>query len=169
MNIWNERCTIYTSGSIPYIPWIIFIFLWTLQRRHNELAGVSNHQHQGCVLNRLFKRRSEKTSKLRITGICAGNSPVTGEIPAQRASNAKNVSIWWRHHGFRCGHDISEVILNWYWDKWVSPKHNKIRHSLHNVWDFLYAMFLLFNTLRPRQNHHCLCADIFWCIFVMKY
>ena len=27
-----------------------------------------------------------------------GNSPVTGEFPAQRASNAENVSIWWRHH-----------------------------------------------------------------------
>ena len=24
--------------------------------------------------------------------------PVTGEFPAQRASNAENVSIWWRHH-----------------------------------------------------------------------
>ena len=23
----------------------------------------------------------------------------TGEFPAQRASNAENVSIWWRHHG----------------------------------------------------------------------
>ena len=22
----------------------------------------------------------------------------TGEFPAQRASNAENVSIWWRHH-----------------------------------------------------------------------
>ena len=28
-----------------------------------------------------------------------GNSPVTGEFPAQMASNAENVSIWWRHHG----------------------------------------------------------------------
>ena len=27
-----------------------------------------------------------------------GNSPVTGEFPAQMASNADNVSIWWRHH-----------------------------------------------------------------------
>ena len=27
-----------------------------------------------------------------------GNSPVTGQFPAQRASNAENVSIWWRHH-----------------------------------------------------------------------
>ena len=30
--------------------------------------------------------------------LCGGNSPVTGEFPAQRASNAENVSIWWRHH-----------------------------------------------------------------------
>ena len=42
--------------------------------------------------------KSKKTSKLRVTGLCAGNSPVTGEFPAQRASNAENVSIWWRHH-----------------------------------------------------------------------
>ena len=27
-----------------------------------------------------------------------GNSPVTGEFPAQMASNAKNIFIWWRHH-----------------------------------------------------------------------
>ena len=39
-----------------------------------------------------------KTSKLRVTGLCAGNSPVTGEFPAQKASNAENVLIWWRHH-----------------------------------------------------------------------
>ena len=39
-----------------------------------------------------------KTSKLRVTGLCVGNSPVTGEFPAQRDSNAENVSIWWRHH-----------------------------------------------------------------------
>ena len=44
------------------------------------------------------RRKSKKTSKLRVTGLCAGNSPVTGEFPAQRASNAENVSIWWRHH-----------------------------------------------------------------------
>ena len=43
------------------------------------------------------RRRSKKTSKFRVTGLCAGNSPVTGEFPAQMASNAGNVSIWWRH------------------------------------------------------------------------
>ena len=51
-----------------------------------------------CLLKRLFRRRSKETSKLRVTGLCAGNTPVTGEFPAQRASNAENVSIWWRHH-----------------------------------------------------------------------
>ena len=45
------------------------------------------------------RRRPKKASKLRVTGLCVGNSPVTGEFPAQRASNAENVSIWWRHHG----------------------------------------------------------------------
>ena len=44
-------------------------------------------------------RRSKKTSKLRVTGLCVGNSPVPGEFPTQRASNAENVSIWWHHHG----------------------------------------------------------------------
>ena len=44
------------------------------------------------------RRRSKKTSKLCVTGLFVGNSPVTGEFPTQRASNAENVSIWWRHH-----------------------------------------------------------------------
>ena len=47
------------------------------------------------------RHRSKKTSKLRVTGLCAGNSPAIGEFPAQRTSNAKNVSIWWSHHGVR--------------------------------------------------------------------
>ena len=44
------------------------------------------------------RRRSNKTSNLRATGLCAGNSPVAGEFPAQMTKNAENVSIWWRHH-----------------------------------------------------------------------
>ena len=39
-----------------------------------------------------------KTPTLRVTGLWAGNSPMTGEFPAQMASNAEKVSIWWRHH-----------------------------------------------------------------------
>ena len=76
--------------------------LLALRWRHNDHAGVSNHQPPGCLLNRLFRRKSKKTSKLRVTGLCAGNSPGTGEFSAQMASYAENVSIWWRHHGIFC-------------------------------------------------------------------
>ena len=62
----------------------------SLQWRHNELDGTSNHLHIDCLLNRLFQRRSMKTSKLCVTGLCEGNSPVTGDT---------DVSFWWRHYG----------------------------------------------------------------------
>ena len=70
-----------------------------LQWRDNDLSGVSNHQPHGCLLNRLFRRRSKKTSKLRVRHwpLC-GEFTRTGEFPTQRASYAENVSIWWRHH-----------------------------------------------------------------------
>ena len=71
---------------------------FALRWRHNERDGVSNHQPHGCLLNRLFRHRSKKTPKLHVTGLCEGNSLVTEGFPAHRASNAENVSIWWRHH-----------------------------------------------------------------------
>ena len=52
-----------------------------LQLCHNELAGVSNHQRHDYLFNRLITRRAKKTSKLRVTGLYVGNSPVTGESP----------------------------------------------------------------------------------------
>ena len=73
----------------------------TLHWRHNGLDSVSNHQPHDCLRKRLFMRRSKKTSKPRVTGLYVGNSPETGEFPAQRASNADNVSIWWRHHVYK--------------------------------------------------------------------
>ena len=71
---------------------------WPLQWHHNEPGGVTNRRLCECLLSRLFRPRSKKTSKPRVTGLCEGNSPVTGEFPTQRASNAEHVSIWWRHH-----------------------------------------------------------------------
>ena len=88
-------------GALFYIKDVISssTTFYALQWRHNGRDSVSNHQPHYCLLNRLFRRRSTKTSKLRVTGLCAGNSPGTGEFPAQMASNAENASIWWRHHG----------------------------------------------------------------------
>ena len=69
----------------------------SLQWRHNECDGVSNHQCPDRLLNRLFRRRSKNTSKLRVTCLREGNPPVTGGFPSQKACNAEYISIWWRH------------------------------------------------------------------------
>ena len=63
-----------------------------LHWRHNGRDSVSNHQPHDCLLNRLFRCRSKKISKLRVSGLCEGNPPVP--------SNALNVSIWWCHHDY---------------------------------------------------------------------
>ena len=84
----------------PSIDCVLFI-LTTKKRtldacisKTTRRDSVSNHHPHNCLLNRLFKRRSKKTSKRRVAGLCAGNLPVTGEFTAQMASNADFFSIW---------------------------------------------------------------------------
>ena len=50
------------------------------------------------VYSTVYSGAEQKLSKLRVIGFCEGNSPMTGEFPAQMASNAENDLIWWRHH-----------------------------------------------------------------------
>ena len=71
--------------------------------------GFSNHRRLDCLYRRLFRRRSKKTSKLSVTGLCEENSQVTGEFPTQRISNAENISIWWRHHDSNTLFYFSEI------------------------------------------------------------
>ena len=78
---------------------------------HYSNVIMSEMASEITSLNRLFRRRSKKASKLRVTGLCVGNSPVTGEFLAQRASNAENVSIWWRHHAKR--KSTFHLVLIW--------------------------------------------------------
>ena len=103
----------------------------SLQWRHNGLNSVSNHQPHDCLLKHLLRHRSKKTSKLCITGLCAGYSPETGEFPAQRASNVENVSIWWRDHvanwsiefSWHSEVDCHSSIISsnpWHYQQWVS-------------------------------------------------
>ena len=83
-----------------------------LQWCHHERDGVSIHRRLDCLFNRLFKRRSKKTSKLRLTGLFEMNPSVTSWFPSQRASNAENVSIWWRHHGML--NQLHTLGISWY-------------------------------------------------------
>ena len=56
-------------------------YVCALQWRHTEPDDVSNHRRLDSLLNCLLWRRSKKASKLRVTGLCEGNSPVTGNSP----------------------------------------------------------------------------------------
>ena len=108
LHLWACVKHLLLSYLIIFSPKYTILYVYPIARAHITLTsyerdGVSNHWRHYCLHNRLFRRRSKKTSKLRVTGLCEGNSPVTGEFPSQRTSNAENVSIWWRHHGHHGG------------------------------------------------------------------
>ena len=103
--VYPVKCAHITTG-------LYFLWLCSLQWRHNECDGVATHRGLDCLFNRLFRRRSKKTSKLRLTSLSEGNSSVTGEFPAQRASSSENVFIWWRHHvgSYRCCNPFTHIL-----------------------------------------------------------
>ena len=105
----------------------LYVFQITLLWRHNGPDGVSYHQPHNCLLSRIFRRRWKNTSKLRVTGFWAGNSPRTGEFPAQMASNAENVSIWWRLHDVWLFQHYMLTVISLSEDDYVS-----------NIWDRYY-------------------------------
>ena len=89
-------CTRFAFGHV----WLWFgnncfsHVLWDIFNYYSDvIMRTSNHRHPDCLLDCLFSRRSKKTSKLRVTGLCDGNSLVTGGFPSQRTSNMENVSI----------------------------------------------------------------------------
>ena len=136
----------------------------SFQRRHSGCDSVSNHHPHDCLLNRLFRRRSKKTLKLRVTGLCV---PGTGEFPAQMASNPENVYIWWRHHVHREMPALLQLLIDndtlpglrfviflltqRYYPKWMETYRNFLWHL---------------NTLRPRQKGRRFPDDIFKYIFL---
>ena len=123
----------------------------SLQWRHNERDGFSNHQPHDCLLNRLFRRRSKKASNRRVTGLCEGNSPVTGEFPAQRVINAENASNWWRHHVTLLSDLVAglqrqrRALIQFLYDNQMIVNLLKPR--------FLYDYQIIVNLLRPRFRH----------------
>ena len=125
--------------------------------------SVSNHQPHDCLPSRLFRRRSKKTSKLRVTDLFVGNSLGTGEFPAQMASNAENVSIWWRHHETEIGsRDTNEQP--------VCIKHNlSIRVELNIIRNMMayWANYINSGNLQPPVRNPVI-SDIWGPISVTK-
>ena len=90
-----------SHSSIRQISDVTLYILYTLAERYNDVimrAMASQITSFITVYSTVYSRlRSKKTSKLRHTGLCEGNSLVTGKFPAKKASNADNISIWWCH------------------------------------------------------------------------
>ena len=104
------------SNKTRSIPWALIAWLRPaspLHWRHNDHDGVSNHQPHGCLLNRLFQAQIKENIKAPRHWPLCGEFTGTGEFPAQRASNAANVSIWWRHHESICNHSIWLLWAAW--------------------------------------------------------
>ena len=70
LSVWDDGLIGSGFQNVLSLVWVV-----TLRWRHNGPDSVSNHQPRDCLLNRLFRRRSKKTPKLRVTGLCVGNSP----------------------------------------------------------------------------------------------
>ena len=67
--------TKHTFPSMSYSDRLCCQSVDSLQWRHNGHDGISNHQPHDCLLSRLFRNRSKKTSKLSVTGQWPVNSP----------------------------------------------------------------------------------------------
>ena len=153
----------------------------SLHWRHNDQDSVSNHQPRGCLLNRLFRRRSKKTSKLRVTGLCAGNSPgpvnsqhkwpVTRKMfpfddvimcegnnirrPEQRAHDAMITSLWRQNDVvmsfWRHNDVIIALCVRWSLSKWNSL-------TIHRLMPKSVIM-LVRNAIKKAQTD-CLVLDL---------
>ena len=114
-----------------------------LRWRHNGRDSVSNHQLHHCLLNRLFRHRSKKTPKLRVTGLCAGNSshkwPVTRKMfpfdDVIMGNSSVFVSNWvttvlhlqssisFGGDFFLKNHTLFPMLIRFPWRRWLSQPH----------------------------------------------
>ena len=92
----------------------------------------------------------KKTPKLRVTVLCEGNSPVTGEFPAQRASNAMQHDVHLCTYWYvREQHDIVTLV-------WVFQYPSSLRRGTHSFNVILWANFCRWNaTMHVYQHFSC--------------
>ena len=126
----------------------------SLRWRHNDGDSVSDHQPHDCLLNCLFGRTSKKTSKLRVTGLCAGNSPWTSEFPHKWPVTRKMflfddviMSTFWQLVPWE------QTSMKYQSNKTILSKKIALKMSPANWLPF----YLGLNVLRDRLLTKCLC------------
>ena len=83
---WNGQCFVTFPHSFRR-----FFRRKGLQWRHNKCDGVSNHRRLDCLLNRLFRRRSKKSSKLLVKPLSHQGGVLTAT--ARRARKTQNAEV----------------------------------------------------------------------------
>ena len=89
------------SGRTVLIPWLLIhygdVIMGAIASQITSLTIV-----YWTVYSDADQIKYQSSTSLALCGeftdLREGNSPGTGEFPTQMASNAENVSIWWRHH-----------------------------------------------------------------------
>ena len=136
----------------------------TLWWRHNDHDGVSNHQPHECLLNCLFRRRSKKTSKLRVTGLCVGNSPGPVNSPHKGPVTRKmfpfdDVIMYLVVLGVtipkQSAHDRNSNFLLWF-GTWMVRIPSGLEYRIHcsfdaailMVWYGIYNFYMHFHLLK---------------------
>ena len=118
----------------------------TLQWRHNELDGISNYQHLNSLLNRLFRRRSQKTSKLHVTG------PLWGEINGDRWIPCTNCQL-----RRKCFHLMMSSLMK------QAPGMAVILCNRHYVFckDRMYHVSMLYNDMKYQKSAYLIWSKTF--------
>ena len=133
---------------------------YLLQWRHNGRGNVSNHHGLYYLLNCLFRRKSKKTSKVRITGRCVGSSPANS---------------WHKRSVSRNMFPFNDVILLTVQDKRVIVSHvenisttsaTRVMRKYWNANTFLSSLntFSVAVVFCSHLFNYCLC--VFHCNFI---
>ena len=152
MNVWTPY----------YYLWAIGMHRWYVPHTKSQKCGRSFHcmtssgdLHNLMYIIDLHVTYTSPGNPLllanNVTGLCAGNSPMTGEFPARKASNAENVSIGWRFMIFWNEVSTSAKVMLW-----------NGRVGQHNVTgtanDNIMAMFFTWASYQIHEIAGCACA-----------
>ena len=89
----------------------VLLMLWDLLSHYSDviMSAMASHISGVSIVSQLLIQAQikENIKAVRHWPLCVWNSPLNGEFPAQRVSDAENVSIWWRHHVLRRVHDCA--------------------------------------------------------------
>ena len=120
---------------------------------YNGRECVSNHQPHDCLLNRLFRRRLiKKTSKLRVSGLCVGNSPVNSphKWPVTRKMFPFDDVIMGAWNALALCLNIDNL-----WPEWHFICYNQLRGIFFRCYCFLFAIVVIaFLASRVLKKHN---------------